>query len=321
VSAAHRRACVPALLVSLVALPGLAGAEDASARGVFESDSVNVAPAEGVPITVVSVDNRLGDVRVEGHDGDNLAISAVKRAPDMATLDRLKVQLVPDPKGPIRIGTVLAAGDEMRPIAAGSVRVDLVIHAPRSARVEAQVWNGQLELVAMENGASLSANEGDIKIERCSGDIDTTSAFGSQDLDDVFGAVEARGVRGDVRMRVIRGDRLDAAVHEGTIIGRKVRSRHVSIRTTRGNIEIQGEALIGGRYELRTHSGDIVVHISGAALAVRARSDEGAVDLPAALRASQDAEGVMVGKLHRGKNPALIELHSRLGDIRFQLAE
>lgn len=313
----------PLVLAALLAGPGVAGADesDAGVRSVFESDSVNVAPAEGTPITVVSVDNRLGDVRVEGHDGDNLTISAIKRAPDMATLDRLKVQLVPDPKGPIRIGTVLGAGDEMRPVTAGSVRIDLVIHAPRAARVEAQIWNGTLDLVGMENGARLSANEGDIKVERCSGDIDTTSAFGSQVLDDVFGAVDARGVHGDMRLRVIRGDRLDAAVHKGNIVGRKIRSRLVSIRTTRGNIEIQGEALIGGRYELRTHSGDIVVHMSGAALTVRASSGEGAVDLPAALRASQDTEGVMVGKLHRGRNPALLELHSRLGDVRFQLSE
>lgn len=309
------------LVAAVLALPGRARAEDAGVRSVFESDSVNVAPADGAPITVVSVDNRLGDVKVEGHDGDNLTILAVKRAPDMDTLDRLKVQLVPDPKGPMRISTVLSAGDEMRPVAAGTVRVDLIIRAPRSARVEARVWNGKLELVSMDNGALLSANEGDIRVERCSGDIDTTSAFGSQDLQDVFGAIDARGVRGDVRLRVIRGQRLDAAVHSGSITGRQIRSRAVSIRTTRGNIEIHGEALIGGRYELRTHSGNIVVHLSGAALAVRASSDEGTIDLPAALRASQDAEGVMVGRLHRARNPAIVELHSRLGDIRFQLAE
>ena len=92
------------LLLALLALLGVTSlarvalADDPPA--VVERDVVELAPARGVSIKSIDVDNRLGDVRIEGHDRDNISILAIKRAPDMETIERLKVSLVPDPNGP-----------------------------------------------------------------------------------------------------------------------------------------------------------------------------------------------------------------------------
>ena len=113
---------------------------DPSGTSLVQRDVVEVSPTKGIHIGLVDIDNRLGDVRIEGNDRDSISIMAVKRAPDQETMERLKVLLVPDPNGSISITTALKAGQESRPIRAGSVRIDLVVLAPRQARVRAQVW-------------------------------------------------------------------------------------------------------------------------------------------------------------------------------------
>ena len=100
------------LLILFVAVP-------AAAEPVVERDVVELSPAKGARIERLEIDNRLGDVRIEGHDRDSISIIAVKRAPDQETVERLKVSLIPDPNGPVSISTALLAGKESRPIAAG----------------------------------------------------------------------------------------------------------------------------------------------------------------------------------------------------------
>ena len=294
---------------------------DAGPVGVVEKGWVEVDPQDGTAITVVTVDNRLGSVRVEGHDGTQVAIFAYKRADDEDTLNRLKVSLVPDPKGPVQITTSIATGDEMRPIAAGSVTIDLVIRAPRNARVDARVWNDRLELAGMENGAELNANNGDITVSNCSGTITTHSAKGKQDFDEVYGVVDAQGLMGAMNLLAVRGDRLDANLHDGPIVGTKMRSRHVSIRTTKGDIRFEGYAFAAGTYDIKTHSGNVEVRFSTAAdspVSVWASAKGGGkVSLPAALKPKTDDAGAVTGALPAKGVPAMIELHTNTGVINF----
>jgi hypothetical protein len=309
------------LLVGVALAPGRVEAEEAGASaGVFERDLVEVAPSEGVAIGAITIDNRLGDVRVEGHDGASVVILALKRASDDDTLDRLTVQLVPDASGALRIGTAMSAGPEARPVAAGSVRIDLVVRAPRAARVSARVWNGRLELEGTDNGAELTANEGAISVKHVSGDVVTHSAAGRQELAEIVGAVEARGVIGDMDISVIRGERLRASVHEGDIVSRKVRARQVVLRATRGNVRFEGEALAGGTYQIRTYRGDVEVRFGrGVPMTIRARARDGTVELPRGVESRTIADGTVVGQL-RGDAPAYLEMYSRHGSIQFSLA-
>lgn len=306
----------------LLAGMSVAGADDTDAGGgVFEKGWVEVDPQDGTAFTVVNVDNRLGSVRVEGHDGSEIAILAYKRADDEDTLNRLKVSLVPDPNGPVQITTSIATGDEMRPIPAGSVKIDLVIRAPRTARVDARVFNDKLELAGMENGAELNANNGDIQVSNCSGTINTHSAKGTQDFAEIYGSVDAQGLIGAMNLLTVRGDRLDANLHKGPIVGEKVRSRHVSIRTTKGDIRFEGHVFAGGTYDIKTYDGNVEVRFStaaDAAVSVWAMAKEGGtVTLPKELKPKTDTEGAVTGALATKGVPAMIELRTKTGVIDF----
>lgn len=291
-------------------------AADAKKKGVYERDVVEVAPAK--PVTLLAVDNRLGDVRIQGHDSDKVVISAFKRARDKQTLERLKVTLVPGNAGPVRIATSLSTGREARPIPSGSVKVDLHILAPRSARVDARVWNGHLEVISMENGAELSSNRGRIGVKNASGAITTHSTAGEQIFEEIFGSLDAQSIAGRMDMAIVRGRRLHARVHDGRIDGRKVRVHELSLRTTKGDIRLRAQALAGGRYEIGTFSGNIEVEfVSSAPLDIRARSVRGKVRVPKKMAARMGERGRYVAAASAGKGThAVISLRSRVGTIQ-----
>lgn len=304
-----------------------APAAPAPGSGIYERDVVEVTPAAGVRLTTLTVDNRLGNVRVEGHDRPAVVISALKRAPDPETLERLKVTLIPDPNGPVRVSTAIAPGGDARPIPGGAVQIDLVVRAPRSVRVRAQVWNGRLALVGMENGAELVANDGDIEVQNASGTIVTHSAGGKQQFVEVFGKVDAQAIHGDMDLAAVRGERLDASVHEGSIAGRQVRVRHAWLRTIRGDIHLEGQALAGGQYRIASVRGDIDVALMATApITIAAHAPAGTVTLPPSLRQARSRlsgmEGAVVGSWPgRSGAPAVVELRSRIGNIRLSLAQ
>jgi hypothetical protein len=287
-------------------------------QGVYEKGVVEVEPADA-PFSFVAVDNRLGDVRVEGHDGTEIIIHSFKRGPDDAALDRLKVSLVPDPAGPIRIDTRLDTALESQPLPAGSVRIDLLIRAPRSAGVRAEVWNGRLGVANMEGGAELRVNDGEIEVEHCSGRIIAQTAKGAQRFKEVVGDIEAQGLRSDMDLRVIRGERLDAAVYEGTVVAHNIRARHVSIGVTRGGVSFHGEVLLGGSYRIATYSGNVEVKLAeGSPVTVRGRARKGEVKLPAAMKPATRRGGWVTGHYRLGKSSAapVMQLATNVGNIQ-----
>jgi hypothetical protein len=305
-----------AIALALAALGGVARADD----GVVERDVVELAPARGVSITSIDVDNRLGDVRVEGHDSNTISILAIKHAPDEETMERLKVSLVPDPNGPVTISTSLLAGQEARPVPAGSIRIDLVILAPRGARVQAEAWKGKLAVKGVDNGAELVTDDGDIDVTQVSGNVSTESAHGHHSFAEIYGAIDARAVQGDLDLDLVRGDHLAAVVQLGHVVAHRLRVRDLSVRITRGDAVIEGEAIPGGHYQIASYWGNVQVKLRGKTpVRIAANTRSGSVSLPARLRRREtrafgDSERV-TGSLGNGRSPADLDLRTRVGSI------
>jgi hypothetical protein len=316
---ARRRTAVVFVSSALaVAALSAAALADRASSFLLQRDVVEVSPAKGVRIELVDIDNRLGNVRVEGHDRDSISILAVKRAPDQETMERLKVSLVPDPRGPVSITTALKAGQEARPIPAGSVRIDLVVLAPRQARVRAQVWKGRVELKGVDNGAELATDEGDIDVTQVSGAVSTQTGHGRHTFAQVYGAIEAHAVDGSMDLDLVRGDRLAAVVHEGNVFGRRIRVRDVSIRITRGSVKLEAEAIAGGRYAVASYWGNVEVKFSSKVpLRVRALARSGEVFLPSRLHRRRGPGGLITGysTSSTGRLPVDLDLRTRVGMI------
>lgn len=301
-----------AIAAAVSLLAGIARAD--KPKSVVERDVVDVAPAKGVEIDAVHIDNRLGKVTVKGHDSAGVSIVAVKRAPDDETMDRLKISLVPDPAGPVHINTSLIVVDEGRPVKAGSIRIDLVVYIPRKARIDATTWNDDVTLADLDNGGGVTTNEGDIAVSNCAGEIETHAAQGAQRFSEVFGKLDAEGISGEMDIETVKGDRLGARMHDGTIAARKVRSREVELRTTSGDIDFDGEAVAGGTVYIASYSGDVrMTFRAGSSVRVEALSKRGTI---AAVGIETTRKGRrVIGTYGGGRNPAGVKMMTNLGNI------
>jgi hypothetical protein len=300
-------------------LPALLALSAAAARAdeppfLLERDTLDIAPREGVDIQSITVDNRLGDVIINGWDEPTVSLSVQKRAPDGETLERLKVNLTPDPDGELLVSSALLFGREARPIPAGAVRIDVTLLVPRGAHADVKAWNGKLSVTGLRNGASLAAHEADITVTDVDGPVAVTNTRGRQRVSSVEGAVTADATSGDLFFDDVRGESLAASVHDGSVSATRIRCRTVRIRTTFGQIVFQGELLAGGRVDLGSYRGDVRVRFKrGSPVFVDARSRQGAVELA-------DAGRVESGRL-RGtygpplRQPAILQASTIWGSV------
>jgi hypothetical protein len=308
---------LPLFFLALL-LPAFALADEEDGF-LVERDTVEINPAASVKIQRLDIDNRLGDITVIGRDAPGVTLSVVKRGPDEEVLDRLKINLVPDPgDGTVRISSALLVGKEERPVAAGTLRVDIKIYAPRGASVAARAWNGKVGVTGMENGADITAHDSDIVVTNVRGAVSTTSMRGHQRLSDVSGRVSAEHTYGDVALDAIDGDSLAARVHRGTVTATRIRSSSVALTTTFGDIHFRGELAAGGHYELRSYKGNIEARTTGP---FQVDAMGGAVEPDVELVGSTRSAGRITGHYGAGEHPAMLLMKSAAGRVTFGLSQ
>jgi hypothetical protein len=138
----------PLLLLALV------GCTSASAdpHDVVDRSRIEIHPFDVAPFADVSIDDPFGHVRVEGHDDASVVVETRKEAADAATVDRLRVTLLPSHGGALAISTSVDGGP---PVRADATRIDLVVHVPRNVRITASVAD-RLEVVGLDVCANLT---------------------------------------------------------------------------------------------------------------------------------------------------------------------
>jgi len=289
-----------------------------AAKGeIVERSRVEINPA-GHAFTSLAVDNPLGDVRVEGYDGNAVQIETRKHAPDEDTLDRLRVSLVPSADGSVRIATLVDNGKEVKHVSRSQVRIDLVIRAPRKARIDATTSTGKLSIENLDAGGELDSASGSISVKNVAGELLTHSVSGQTSLVQVFGSVDAATISSDVDLDSINGEKLVASATKGRIAGRRVMSRDVELTTTDGRIMLESEMALHGHLVISSVNGDVEVRLRRhGAINVRARAvSPNKVDLGQPANLIEHTAGWTVATLGRSSDPmASIELMSKYGAV------
>ena len=311
------------LLVCMLATTALAQPRGSAVEppAITEKSRVEVQPA-GKSFKQLSIENPLGNVRIEGHDGTAIMIETHKRAPDVDAVDRLRVSLIPDPDGTVRITTHADPGIESKPVARAQVAIDLVIRAPRNARIEAAVGSGTLEVRNMDAGGELDSASGAISVQHVQGDFYTHSVSGRMSISQAFGSVDAATISSDVELDSISGNKVVASANQGTIAGRRVRSREVELTTTSGKISLEAEALVRGRIVVASLKGDVEVKLrrqSQQAMIVRGRGTK--VDFGTAAKLSQLGLWQEARFGAHSVDAAFVELRSNHGVVRFAVIQ
>ena len=308
--------------VLLVLLPVAAFADPKPPKqNLVERARLEIQPA-GHPFKQIAIENPLGDVRVEGYDGTAIQIETRKQGPNEEAIDRLRVSLVPNPDGTVRMKTTADPNPEGGKLSRDQVRIDLIVHAPRDARIEAVSSAGALEVVNMDAGGDLDTASGSIKVRNVAGEVSTHSVSGATSLAQVFGSVDAQILQNDLDLDSIGGEKLVASVDHGLINGRRIRSRNVDLSTLDGHIVMEGEASLHGHFVVSSLKGDIDVKLRrNGIVIVRGRAAK--LNLGATTKSRQDgwAETQLGGDIQPGITPALVELQSRHGMVQFAIIE
>ena len=151
-----------------------------------------------------------------------------------------------------------------------SVSGDQTIHAVRG-EVEARTVSGDLDI----------DDVGALTFESISGDLTFGTIAGELDGTTVSGDLEIGSVTGDVRLETTSGD----------VTLRRARAKVVRIESVSGEIEYNGPIDRDGRYEFRTHSGDVTLGLPGdvsAQLDMETFSGDIDSDFPLKLPADRD---------------------------------
>src|SRR5262249_25623025 len=136
----------------------------------------------------VVIEHPLGPLKLAAWDKPEVRIVATKRAPDTATLEKLRVN-VELRGGRIQIRTGVRVGGVWRalPPSATGVAIDLTVDAPRRVQLSASTWSGDLEASGFRAGAQLASTGGEVRASDIEGRVSSSSVKGKQRLSSIRG--------------------------------------------------------------------------------------------------------------------------------------
>ncbi len=195
-----------------------------------------------------------------------------------------------------------------------NVSVDYKIWIPDQAAVDLHSTSGDVRVAPLGGLAKVRCVSGNVDILGAAGvEVDLTS--GDLTVQDIVGGAYLNATSGTIEATRIKGS-IDAGIVSGDIVLSDISdAQTVTARNTSGNITYVGKIKAGGRYELKTHSGDVRMTIpADSAFDFEANTFSGDID--------SDFEIKVVGKISPkeihgtvGKGGATIALKSFSGNV------
>jgi len=141
-----------------------------------------------------------------------------------------------------------------------NVTVDYKIWIPEQAAAEIKSVSGDVNVAALGGQAKIKCVSGNIdlagaagaEIDLVSGDLTMAKIAGDAHVKAVSGNIDVTGIKGSVDVKAVSGDIKLLDVADAQTVGAE---------SVSGNITYVGAIKAGGRYEIKTHSGDVRVTI------------------------------------------------------------
>jgi DUF4097 and DUF4098 domain-containing protein YvlB len=268
--------------------------------------------------------NTLGHVQITGGGGDDVRINAVKRvwhaddAQGKAQLQQLHIRIAE------RGGVVSIRTDNPSPREINGL-IDYTVSVPATAMVVVRTTAGNVQVTNVR---------GELRAETVSGHVTASSLGPRSTLKTASGDVEisasegtelsASTVSGAVLLRGVKVRTLDLASVSGQVRA-DVEAERVRVRSISGQIEYAGTLSRNGRYELQSHSGDVLVTPGeSVGFELDATTFSGDIRSDVALTVNDTRQGPPRARGNRrivgvaGDGSALLSLRSFSGDIRLR---
>jgi hypothetical protein len=239
--------------------------------------------------------NISGDIEIKSWKEDQVKIEALKVS-EAASMDKAKenAALVPievtREAGVLRIETKYPKDrHEWGGRDSINVSVNYKIWIPEKAAIEVKSMSGDVNLASIGGAAKINSVSGNVDVlgaagvdvNLVSGDMTLENCLGDAYLKAVSGNIKATKVKGSVEIESVSGDLELRDVSE---------ARTVTGKTVSGNIDYIGTIMAGGNYELKAHSGNVVMTIpANSSFDLEASTFSGVID--------SDFEIQVVGKI------------------------
>lgn len=277
------------LLASLLLLSSVALQGQDTTLSAARGDRLRASVHEG-SITVNAWDRNAVRVQAEPDDDDDDVRVEVSRGAGVISVSARNRH-----GGPADVSFTISVPTWM-PLSINSVEGDISVRGTTAA-INAQTVNGSVQVSGGAGNVSLSSVDGSVELSRSSGSISVST------------------VNDDVSVRQSSGN-IAASTVNGSVTLDGVTSDAVTAESMNGDIRFGGPIRNGGRYQLNTHNGDVLVGVqSGANATVSVNTFNGdfSSDIPVEVRTRDRHEGSFTFTL--GDGSARLELESFQGSI------
>lgn len=277
------------LLASLLLLSSLAGQGQDTTFTASRGERLRLNVHEG-SITVTAWNRNAVKVHAAPEDSDDDARLNIARSGGVINVS------VRGRHGPPPEATFTLTVPAWMPLALSSVEGDITVRGSAAA-ITAETVNGDVSVTGGAGNVSLSSVDGTVDLSHASGSISVSTVNDDVSVRNSSGSVSASTVNGDVT--------LDA-----------VTSSAVAMESVNGDVQFGGPIRNGGRYQLNTHNGDVIVGVqagANATVSVNTFSGDFSTDIPVEVRTRKSQEGSFTFIL--GDGSARLDLESFQGTI------
>ena len=264
--------------------------------------------------------NMMGDVVVVGGKGREGKLTVVRKiqggGPEAEQLLREMQVDVAEHANRIAVRTMLPRRDG-RPMQRARIRTDYEIALPAGTALELKNLHGNVRLTNVPGDVRVEAVAGDVVAEALSKVRLLRSMSGDVMLSRsvVAGDANLQTVSGNVIAQAVKAGSLTLGSVSGTVQVKESTSERALIRTVSGDIEFAGAPRKAGRYEFKTHAGDIFVFApAGPGFEFEANTLKG--DVHADVPTQPLAPGTRQVRGSVGDGSAFFDLTTFTGDIK-----
>jgi hypothetical protein len=261
----------------------------------------------------IELSNIAGDITIVPGSGRNASIEYTRRGfgdsqeEAKHQLEMLTVTMTVSGEGRAEVRTRYKVPPERRERNFRSA-ADFRVTAPPQTRIRVKSISGNITASKMKGDLSLEAVSGNIRIDAAgrvsmaktiSGNVEISGATAEDSL-------SASSMSGTVVLRALKARYLDVNAISGDIVLKEVLCERAEVQTISGNVEYFGNVARGGRYELKSHSGDVRLTVTGGSgFDIEASSFSGKIrsDLPIKNEAAEEEEPVVVAGRTRVRVP------------------
>jgi DUF4097 and DUF4098 domain-containing protein YvlB len=272
------------------------------------------------------LNNVSGDVIVTAGTGSEIRVEAFRKAKGPSNADARQqlenVQVTMQEAGGRVEVRSYHRGRESR------AWVDFNVVVPAGARVELQSVSGDITITGVKGEVRAETVSGDVKatglarvatLKSLSGDVTLTD--GQSDM-----ALTLSSVSGDILATNLKARSIDVNSVSGDTIIRQCACDRAQVHSVNGDIEFGGRLAKTGRYEMKTHSGDITFTPAGIGFELTASTFSGDIRANPALTvpAKGADQGWGPGRTVRttvAGGGAFVELSTFSGDISLAKAQ